>query len=158
MTEARASRGQLVDQVAEDLLSRSALLMRLLARQVRSREITRTELEVLSILGEGAARITDLAERAGLAQPTMTLLVRRLEARRWVAREGVPRDGRVVMVSITAAGRRAWQTHREQFLSAMRADLRALSGEQLADLSAATATLSEFVDDLQRRAASAGRA
>jgi hypothetical protein len=46
------------------------VLVRLLVRQVRSREISRTEMEVLSILREGPRRVTDLAELVGIAQPT----------------------------------------------------------------------------------------
>jgi DNA-binding MarR family transcriptional regulator len=139
-----------VDEVAQQLLSRAALLLRLLARQVRSGEITRTELDVLSILGERSLRITELAERAGLAQPTMTLLVRRLEQRGWVARERLPADGRVAMIVITSAGQAAWESFRARALRAMRDDLRELSDEQLRELAAAAATLSWFVGDLQR--------
>jgi DNA-binding MarR family transcriptional regulator len=141
-----------VDYVAEHLLSRAALLVRLLVKQVRSGEISRTEMEVLSILREGPRRITELTELEGIAQPTMTLLVKRLEEKGLVQREGLPDDGRVVMISLTRAGRTAQQKFRAQFLAAMRADLQELSDQQLTALSAATETLSSFVDDLQQRA------
>ena len=141
-----------VDYVAEHLLSRAALLVRLLVKQVRSGEISRTEMEVLSILREGPRRITELTELEGIAQPTMTLLVKRLEEKGLVQREGLPDDGRVVMISLTRAGRAAQQKFRAQFLAAMRADLQELSDQQLTALSAATETLSSFVDDLQQRA------
>jgi DNA-binding MarR family transcriptional regulator len=52
-----------------------------LVRQVRNPEISRTEGEVLTILGDGPRRVTDLAELEGLAQPTMTLLIKRLSER-----------------------------------------------------------------------------
>jgi DNA-binding MarR family transcriptional regulator len=143
------NRAQAVDYIAEHLLSRAAILVRLLIRQVRSREISRNELEVLSILREGPRRITELTELEGIAQPTMTLLVRRLEERGWVQRKGLPDDGRVVMVSLTEDGSAAQERLREQFLAALRTDLRGLSDGQLRDLSTATETLSAFVDDLQ---------
>ena len=76
-------RAERVDFVAEHLLSRTAVLVRLLVKQVRSTEISRTEVEVLSILTEGPRRITELAELKGVAQPTMTLLVKRLEEKGW---------------------------------------------------------------------------
>jgi DNA-binding MarR family transcriptional regulator len=141
-----------VDYVAEHLLSRAALLVRLLVKQVHSREISRTEMEVLGILTEGPRRITELTELEGIAQPTMTLLVKRLQEKGWVQREGLPDDGRVVMISITKAGSTAQQKLRAQFLTAMRGDLQELTGQQLEELSAATETLSSFVDDLQQRA------
>jgi DNA-binding MarR family transcriptional regulator len=148
-TESRAER---VDFVAEHLLSRSALLVRLLVRQVHAPEISRTEVEVLSILTEGPRRVTELAELEGLAQPTMTLLVKRLEDKGWVYREGLPGDGRVVMIAITDAGGDARQTFRERFLAALRADLRDLTDQQLDDLATAAKTVSSFVDELQQRA------
>jgi DNA-binding MarR family transcriptional regulator len=145
-------RAERVDYVAEHLLLRAALLVRLLVKQVHSREISRTEVQVLSTLREGPRRITELTELEGVAQPTMTLLVKRLEEKGWVQREGLPEDGRVVMVSITAAGSAAQRKFRAQFLAAMRSDLQDLSDQQLQELSTATEILSSFVDDLQQRA------
>jgi DNA-binding MarR family transcriptional regulator len=141
-----------VDFIAERLPSRAAVLVRLLVKQVRSREVSRTEMEVLSILREGPRRITELTELEGLAQPTMTLLVKRLQEKGWVEREGLPDDGRVVMISLTDAGSAAQQRFRAQFLQAMRTDLQELSDQQLQALSTATETLSSFVDELQQRA------
>jgi DNA-binding MarR family transcriptional regulator len=141
-----------VDYIAEHLLSRAAVLVRLLVRQVRSSEISRTEMEVLSILTEGPRRITELSELEGIAQPTMTLLVKRLQEKGWVRRDGVPEDGRVVMISLTKTGSAAQERFRAQFLAALRADLQELSDQQLEELSAATETLDSFVEDLQGRA------
>jgi DNA-binding MarR family transcriptional regulator len=144
-------REEQIDYVAEHLAPRAAILVRLLVRQVRSREISRTEMEVLSILTEGPRRITELTDLEGIAQPTMTLLVKRLHEKGWVKREGLPDDGRVVIISLTEAGAAAQQRFRAQFLRAMRTDLRELSDEELEAVSAATETLSSFVDDLKRR-------
>jgi DNA-binding MarR family transcriptional regulator len=148
----RAERVEQLDYVAEHLLSRAAVLVRLLVKQVRSREISRTEMEVLSILSEGPRKITELTELEGIAQPTMTLLVKRLQEKGWVRREGLPADGRVVMISLTAVGSTAQEKFRARFLAALRADLQELSDQQLEELAAATETLSSFVDDLQQQA------
>src|SRR5207237_8013923 len=94
-------RSDCLDHVATHLISRAALLVRLLVKQVPNRDISRTEGEVLGILSAGPRRIAELAELEGRAQPTMTLLVKRLESRGWVARNGLPEDGRGAMVSIT---------------------------------------------------------
>jgi DNA-binding MarR family transcriptional regulator len=149
--ESELERGRQIDFLAENLLSRSALLVRLLVKQVRNVEISRTEGEVLVILGDGARRVTELAELEGIAQPTMTLLVKRLEQRGWVLRQRLAKDGRVVMVTITDAGSVALEEFRAQFLTAMRTDLEGLSDEQLMALSAAAETLGSFVDVLQQR-------
>jgi DNA-binding MarR family transcriptional regulator len=147
----QAQRVQRIDHVASHLLSRAALLVRLLVKQVRNTEISRTEGEVLIILSAGPRRITELAELEGIAQPTMTVLVKRLQENGWVERQGLAEDGRVVMVTITAAGSSALEGFRAQFLAAMRTDLEALSDEELEALTAATETLGSFVDVLQQR-------
>ena len=148
---AETGRQEQLDYVAEHLAPRAAVLVRLLVRQVRGRDISRTEMEVLSILTEGPRRITELTDVEGIAQPTMTLLVKRLQEKGWVKREGLPDDGRVVIISLTEAGAAAQQRFRAQFLAAMRTDLQELSDQELQALSAATGTLSSFVDDLQQR-------
>jgi DNA-binding MarR family transcriptional regulator len=147
-----AERTQQVDYVAEHLPSRAAILVRLLVKQLRTGALSRTELEVMSLLREGPRRITELAELEGIAQPTMTLLVKRLESKGWVTRGRVPEDGRVVIASLTDAGAAAQQQFRARFLAAMRSNLRELSDREVRALAAATQTLSAFVDDQQQRA------
>jgi DNA-binding MarR family transcriptional regulator len=149
---ASAERARQIDHIAERLPARAAILVRLLVRQMRRREISRTEMEVLSVLSEHPRRITELTELAGTAQPTMTLLAKRLEEKGWVTREDAPEDGRVVLIRITAAGVAAYRTFRAEALAAMRADLEPLSDRELQALAAATDTLSSFVEELQIRA------
>lgn len=145
-------RQERLDYVAEHLLSQAAILVRLLVKQVRSKEISRTEMQVLGALGEGPRRITDLTEMEGTAQPTMTLLVKRLEEKGWVRRDRLPDDGRVAMISLTEAGQAAFTGFRSQFLAAMRADLGDLSDDQLECLAIATETIGSFVEGLRERA------
>jgi DNA-binding MarR family transcriptional regulator len=143
-------RSERLDYVAANLLSRAALLVRLLVKQVPTGEVSRTELEVLAVLTEGPRRITELAALEGLAQPTTTVLVKRLEARGWVSREGHADDRRVVLVAITDDGRAAVDAFRSEFLTALKSDLDVLSNRELAALTRATETLAAFVDTLQR--------
>src|SRR5580704_3291935 len=53
----------------------------------------------------GPQRLTALAAREGVTQPAMTQLITRLEDAGEVRRESDPEDGRVVLVTITDAGR-----------------------------------------------------
>src|ERR1700722_11977720 len=55
-----AEREEQLDYVAEHLAPRAALISRLRTCLTSSREISRTEMEVLSILTEGPRRITEL--------------------------------------------------------------------------------------------------
>jgi DNA-binding MarR family transcriptional regulator len=142
-------RAEQIDLVAGQLLSRAALLLRLVGRQASRREMSRTEGEVLVVLCAGPRRVTELAELLGLAQPTMTLLVKRLRERGWVRREALPEDGRVAIIAITAEGEEAVVRFRGEIRQAMREDLERASKRQLEDLAAATETLGSFLADLQ---------
>lgn len=61
---------------------------------------------------EGPIRLTALAAAEGLAQPSMTVLVQRLEAQGLALRVGDPEDGRVRLVAVTDAGRELLATRR----------------------------------------------
>ena len=78
-------RSQQIDLVSRQLLPGAAVLTRLLVRQLGA-ELSRTEVGLLSTLSGGAQRITALAELEGLAQPTMTTMVKHLEQRGLVQR------------------------------------------------------------------------
>jgi DNA-binding MarR family transcriptional regulator len=146
-------REQLLDNVSSHLLQRASLLTRLLVRRSRH-GLSRTEGGVLSTLTAGPRRITELAESQGLAQPSMTLLVRRLEEKGWVKRDRQPDDGRVVVISITAAGATALEEFRAEYRAVLRAHIDAMSDEQLTALENATQALGSLIDVLQ----SGGRA
>jgi DNA-binding MarR family transcriptional regulator len=150
---ATAVRSEGAEYVAEHLVGHVALLTRLLVREVRP-DISRTEAGVLATLTEAPRRITELAELEGLAQPTMTLLIQRLEQRGWARRERHPDDGRAVLVSVTETGRAKLDAFRAQVLAALRTHLDAMSDQQITALEAATQTLGSLVDTLQRGVAS----
>src|SRR3954463_14741724 len=117
-----AARAERVEYVASNLLGHAAVLTRRPIRQVRP-DISRTEAGVLRTLVGAPRRITELAELEGLAQPTMTLLVQRLEQRGWVRRERHADDGRFVLVSLTDAGQTTLEGFRAQVLNALRSRL-----------------------------------
>ena len=152
-TSSGIDREQLLDHLSSHLLQRASLVTRLLVKGSRH-ELSRTEGGVLRTLSAGPRRITELAELEGLAQPSMTLLVRRLEERGWVKRDRQPDDGRVVVISITDAGTTALELFRDEYRAVLRAHIGTMSDEQLAALEQATETLGSLVDGLQ----SGGRA
>lgn len=147
-TRPTIDREQLLDFVSSHLLQRASLVTRLLVRR-SGHEFSRTEGGVLSTLIAGPRRITELAELAGLAQPSMTLLVRRLEERGWATRDRQPDDGRVVVISITEAGVAALEEFRSRYRAVLRAHIGTMSDEQLTALEHATETLGSLVDVLQ---------
>ncbi|MFJ1601821.1 MarR family winged helix-turn-helix transcriptional regulator [Streptomyces sp. NPDC088253] len=78
---------------------------------------------------EGPIRLTALAAAEGIAQPSMTVLVQRLEAQGLATRVGHPKDGRVRVVAITDAGREL-MAQRRRAQTARVADLLAALPEQ----------------------------
>src|SRR5882757_389878 len=138
------ARSAQIDYVSSELLPRVALLTRLLFRQIDA-ELSRTELGLLRTLSDGPRRITELAELEGLAQPTMTIMIKQLEQEGLVQRERRSDDGRVVLVDLTERGRVALDDYRERIRAAMGAYLAEISDEQVDRLVAATETLAQLV-------------
>jgi DNA-binding MarR family transcriptional regulator len=143
-------RANRIDYVSSQLLARVALLTRLLVRQVGG-ELSRTELGLLSTLSGGPRRITELAELEGLAQPTMTTLVKQLEQQGLVKRERQTDDGRVVLVNLIKAGRISLEDYRAQAHAALGAYLAEMSDEQIDALAAGTEMLAQLITLLQQR-------
>jgi DNA-binding MarR family transcriptional regulator len=133
--------------VADHLLLHAGALTRLLAREAPC-EMTRTEAGVLFTLSRGPRRITELAELEGLAQPTVTLLVKKLEQRGLVERDRHTSDGRVVVLSLTKAGEAALEDFRARLSAALRRGMDSMSDREIAELHAATEALGTFVDVL----------
>jgi DNA-binding MarR family transcriptional regulator len=152
-TSPNAIRAERIEHVAEHLLGHVALLTRLLIRGVRG-DISRTEASVLKTLGGGPRRITELAELEGLAQPTTTLLVQRLEQRGWVERRRHPEDGRVVLISLTDLGRDTLEEFQTQVRAVLRAHMDEMPDDQVAALGTATDTLRLLLDAVQGEAPS----
>jgi DNA-binding MarR family transcriptional regulator len=144
------TRSAQIDYVASELVPRAALLTRLLLRQVDA-ELSRTELGLLRTLNDGPRRITELAELEGLAQPTMTILIKQLEREGLVQRERRSDDGRVVLVDLTKNGRVALEAYRERVREAIGEYLAEISDEQVDQLAAATETLAQLVTLLQQQ-------
>lgn len=85
----------------------------------------------------GRQRLCDLCGPEGVTQPAMTQLVTRLEKDGLAERGSDPADGRVVIVSITDAGRAAVERRRARNAEALSEHLRALPTEDRAAILAA---------------------
>jgi DNA-binding MarR family transcriptional regulator len=86
---------------------------------------------------EGTRRLTSLAVDEGVAQPSMTQLIQRLEQQGLVERNRDPDDRRVVGVAITPAGRELLAERRRSRAADMAELLSTLEPEEEAALSAA---------------------
>jgi DNA-binding MarR family transcriptional regulator len=138
-----------IGYVSSELLPRAALLTRLLVRQLGG-ELSRTEVGLLRTLAGGPRRITELAELEGLAQPTITILIKQLEEKGLVTRTRQSGDGRVVLVTSTGSGKIALEDYRERARVVFGEYLAEISDEQVEALATATETLEQLVEVLQQ--------
>lgn len=144
------NRSDQIDYVSQQLVPGAGLLVRLLVRQLGG-ELSRTEAGLLSTLGGGPRRITELAELEGLAQPTMTSLVKQLEQQGLVRRDRQADDGRVVLVQLTDIGAAALEDHRARARELLGSYLAEIPDEQVEALAGATDAIAQLVGLLQQR-------
>jgi DNA-binding MarR family transcriptional regulator len=89
---------------------------------------------------EGPVRLTVLAAAEGVAQPSMTQLVQRLENQGLATRVSDPDDGRVTLVAITDAGREVLTERRRERDARLVRLLATLSKEEQQELASAVRT------------------
>jgi DNA-binding MarR family transcriptional regulator len=134
----------------EFLSKRLGALISDLSRRVvlDSVSISRTRRAVLvSLHTGGPARITDLARAEHITQPSMTVLVSRLEQEGWVERRTEPTDGRVVNVAITSKGVAVLEQAMAARNEALRARLARLAPAEHAALLAALPALDQLIEE-----------
>jgi DNA-binding MarR family transcriptional regulator len=137
------------EEVARALPQLAGRLSRLLWRHSEG-GISRTAAGVLSTLSEGPRRVTELADLEGLAQPTVTVLVGKMEDRGLVSRGRDASDGRVVLVEITDEGHALLDRLRAQYHDVLERRMASMTDREVAALRAATDTLGALVDALQQ--------
>jgi DNA-binding MarR family transcriptional regulator len=99
---------------------------------------------------ESGARITDMADRAGVTKQAVTLMVDHLEAGRYVARVADPSDRRAKLVVLTERGAAAAEVSRRAAEEIERGWGEVLGAERLTELKA---TLTDLIAGLERDAA-----
>jgi DNA-binding MarR family transcriptional regulator len=94
-------------------------------------DLSASAVSALGRLGrEGPLRLTALALREGISQPSMTQLIQRLERQGLVSRHADPGDRRAALVSITDAGRKRIDERRRTRRARLAALLETLSIEE----------------------------
>jgi len=116
-SQERIRAAEAVDEVAVFVIRQTAAL----------REASLSAAEALATLDAcGPCRLTELAASQSVSQPSMTVMVSRLEKQALVERQHDPSDGRIVLVAITAAGQDYLQRRRAArlaFLSSLIGEL-----------------------------------
>jgi DNA-binding MarR family transcriptional regulator len=129
------------------LLATTARVTRWAGRQSTT-TIPYAQLRVLSQLDDlGPSRISALATVDRCAQPTMSVLVQRLEEHGWVDRSADPDDTRASLIRLNQAGRRALQEARVAAAAPVAARLRDLGEDEVRRAADAVALLRRLLDD-----------
>jgi DNA-binding MarR family transcriptional regulator len=136
-----------MENLADELDRRLTALWHILGRRGK-RELSRTAASVLATLRDtGPRRITDLAEREAIAQPTVTTLVGRLERDGFVERRPDPDDARAVLVRLTRPGLDRLNEMRAAREVLLEARLAALTDDEREVLAAALPVLDKLMEE-----------
>jgi DNA-binding MarR family transcriptional regulator len=108
------------------------------------------------IRGDGPTRLTVLAAKEGVSQPSMTQLIQRLERQDLVTRLADPEDGRAALVTITDAGEELIAERTQTRRKRLAALLDTLSDEDRTTLWLASQVALPILQRLGDNAAAAG--
>jgi DNA-binding MarR family transcriptional regulator len=119
-------------EAADRLHSASVHVLRRVAREDPASGLSSARLSALSVLVFGGARtLGELAAAEQVRPPTMTRIVRGLEADGLVGRKADPEDGRVVRVHATAKGNRVLQRARQRRIDSLAERLAGLEASDI---------------------------
>jgi DNA-binding MarR family transcriptional regulator len=115
-------------------------------RTTATRDLSLTTASTLATLDRsGPVRLSDLATREGVTQPSMTALVSRLERDGLAERSGDPHDRRAVNVVITERGRTALADRRARRAGVLAALLDRAEPDDRALIEAAAPALARLI-------------
>ncbi|RKQ87853.1 DNA-binding MarR family transcriptional regulator [Solirubrobacter pauli] len=135
-----------IEDLAAQLERRVALVTQLLrAHAPRGRSVGAL-LTLRRLDAEGPQRVTDLAAAELVTQPTMTVLVNRLEQDGLVRKTRDAEDARAVLVEITEVGRAQLTEVRAGRAAVLQERLDRLDDEARAALAAALPALDQLLD------------
>src|SRR5919202_4830619 len=98
----------------------------------------------------GPARLTELAVAEGVSQPSMTALVARMADQGLVVRAADPRDGRAVVLSLSAEGERLLARRRAERTARLTGPLADLSPDDVRRIAEALPALTRLAGALRR--------
>jgi DNA-binding MarR family transcriptional regulator len=127
--------------LADRLHSAAIHLLRRLRRSDPQTGVSAAQLSALSVLMGGPRTIGELASAEQVRPPTISRVIRELEALGMVARTADARDGRVVWIASTEAGQEVLSRGRELRVAALTAAVADLSEAERATLAAGLAVL-----------------
>jgi DNA-binding MarR family transcriptional regulator len=137
-------------ELADRLHSAAIHLLRRLRREDARTGLSGPRLSALSVIVFGGPlTLGELAAAEQVKPPTMTRLVRALEARGLVTREPDEHDGRVVRIRATAKGRTLMAEGRARRVRALAREFERLDDEEVAALRSGAAAIERVAERLR---------
>jgi len=134
--------------LADRLHSAAIHLLRRLRRTDPMTGVSAAQLSALSVLMSGPRTIGELASAEQVQPPTISRLIRQMEAEGLVQRERDAADQRVVWVGSTDTGQRILARGRELRVSTLAREIAALEGGQRQALAAGLAVIDTLLGRL----------
>jgi DNA-binding MarR family transcriptional regulator len=129
------------------------LVLQLSSLTTRREGFSRTAAATLTRLANsGPTRLTELAVAEEVSQPSMSGLAARLVEQGLVHRGSDPQDARVVLLSLTPAGRDVVAQRREARTQRLAAALSGLTEDDVTRIGAAVPAMNRLADALRRPA------
>jgi DNA-binding MarR family transcriptional regulator len=149
-TSSRAAEERAQAEFAEALESLFAAVLRAtgLAVPGGDTELTVSQYNVMSALGDGPASVSEIAAAAEVAVPTATRALRSLDERGLVRRRKLGEDGRVVTVSLTPTGERVLAEKRTWVRARQRAIFDRLSDAERRTAASLLRVIAEDIHEL----------
>jgi len=150
-------KNEILDRVAEDLLSIPPLIGRIIRRKLLKKarigfkkDIRPPHFEIIKLLQEaGTLHIAEIGERLQIARPQMTHLIDNLVDLGIAERQTGSEDRRMINVALTRKGRTTLEKHDSRIKNAIRETLSCFSDAELEDLSASLRKLQDLFSKLE---------
>ncbi|NNG36610.1 MarR family winged helix-turn-helix transcriptional regulator [Nakamurella aerolata] len=138
------------EEIGSDLLSVAARLNRW-ATSLADLQVPFAQARLLSLIDLlGKSRVSDLAAADHCSQPTMTNQLHRLAEAGLVKRSSDPSDARVVLITLTPAGRAALRRARKARSQVIQPYIASLSAADQRRLAQSVTMLNDLMDTLPR--------
>lgn len=151
-------RSEIMDIVAEDLMSISPLIFRLIRRRLTRTTIINPEwnitplhFEIMRLLeDEGTLHVSEIGERLQIAKAQMTKLIDRLVVLNIVEREMDASDRRTFNISLSRQARMVMAENKLKILRAVQEIISSLPDEDLENMSSSLRSLRDILLKTQR--------
>ncbi|MFA5326858.1 MAG: MarR family transcriptional regulator [Prolixibacteraceae bacterium] len=138
---------QIVETIAENLISIHPLLYKSISRPIRSKaSITPGGMFVLgSLKRHGSLSMTDIGKCLSMPKPHITLIVDRLIEAGFVVRQNDTKDRRIINISLTSKGLKDFEKIKQKSSEILKSKLILLDDQELETLATATQQVKEIL-------------